>query len=99
MANVDIVAGPTVISDTGATEVHINVDDPITREDIVGPTAPAANGGLGGGPIRKPDGENQRPGRGGYTLAHVVHWDAKTFKAIEVRDAYEIRDVALNGSM
>lgn len=35
-------------------------------------------------PIAKPEGENQRPGRGGYTLAHVVHWDSKTLKAIEV---------------
>lgn len=34
--------------------------------------------------IPKPDGENGRPNRGGYTLSKVLGWNTKEYRAAQV---------------
>lgn len=71
---------------TQPTQGLIPIEGPATgAAEHVNTAVQLGDGAAVGGRTPKPEGENQRPGRGGYTLAHVVHWDAKTLKAIEVR--------------
>lgn len=49
--------------------------------------APESDGGLStsrGTSIPKPEGENGRPNRGGYSLSKVLGWNAKEYRAAQV---------------